>query len=253
MRASISGDGAIECCCVDYLKPTSRFGLACGRFIPVKRTFYVRSGKRWLDAVCSLGGIIVLSPLLCAAAIAIRLTSAGPVFFRQTRIGRHGKPFRIFKFRTMVASNAPGAPLLTASGDPRVTRVGRWLRATKVDELAQLFNVLKGEMSLVGPRPEIPEYVAAYTERQKQVLAMKPGITGPAARMDEEELLAGQLDQSRFYLTVILPAKLNTDLAYCENVRCSTDLKLIFRTIAKVAAKIVETWRTPLPMSQFKT
>ena len=219
----------------------------------MKQTFYIRAGKRWLDAACSLAGIIILSPLLCAAAIAIRLTSAGPVFFRQTRIGRHGKPFRIYKFRTMVASSAPGAPLLTASGDPRVTRVGRWLRDTKVDELPQLFNVLKGEMSLVGPRPEIPEYVTAYAEHRKLVLAMKPGITGPAARMDEEELLVGQPDQGHYYVTVILPAKLNIDLAYCQNVRCSTDVRLIFRTIAKVAGKIVETFRAPLPVSQFKT
>ena len=231
----------------------SGFVSMASRCISVKETFYVRAGKRWLDATCSFAGIIALSPLLCAAAIAIHLTSAGPVFFRQTRIGRRGKPFRIFKFRTMVASKAPGAPLLTASGDPRVTRVGRWLRATKVDELAQLFNVLKGEMSLVGPRPEIPEYVAVYTAQQKLVMAMKPGITGPAARMDEEELLVGQADQSRFYLTVIMPAKLKTDLAYCENVRCSTDLKLIFTTIAKVAAKILETFRTPVAVSQFKT
>jgi lipopolysaccharide/colanic/teichoic acid biosynthesis glycosyltransferase len=250
---SINGDGALDGWQVDNRDIVCRLEMARGGLVPVKETFYIRAGKRWLDAACSFGGIIILSPLLCAAAMAIRLTSAGPVFFRQTRIGRHGKPFRIFKFRTMVASNAPGAPLLTASGDPRVTRVGCWLRATKVDELAQLFNVLKGEMSLVGPRPEIPEYVAAYTERQKLVLAMKPGITGPATRMDEEELLVGQTDQSQFYATVILPAKLKTDLAYSENVRCSTDLKLIFRTIAKVAGKIVETFRAPLPMSQFKT
>lgn len=213
-------------------------------------TLYTLAGKRCLDATCALLGLIVLSPALCLAAVAVRITSPGPVFFRQKRLGQFGKPFRIFKFRTMVASNASHGSLLTASGDPRITPVGRWLRATKLDELAQLLNVLRGEMSLVGPRPEVPEYVASYTERQRQVLLVRPGVTGPAANMYEEELLAGQLDKEHFYLTTVLPAKLETDIAYCKNVGCLSDLRLIFQTIAKVAVRIGEICRLHLAVSQ---
>lgn len=219
----------------------------------MNRSFYTLIGKRCLDATCALGGLIALSPLLCLAAFAVRITSPGPIFFRQTRVGQFGSLFRIFKFRTMVASDIAGASLLTASGDPRITRVGRWLRRTKIDELAQLLNVLRGEMSLVGPRPEVPEYVAAYTERQKQILAVKPGVTGPAANMYEEELLAGQLDKERFYLTTVLPAKLETDIAYCRNIRCSSDVRLILRTIAKVVLRIGEMCRPSLAASPKET
>src|ERR1700679_2722259 len=132
----------------------------------VKPTLYSLVGKKCLDASCAFLGLVLLSPLLCLAALAVRISSPGPVFFRQARLGQFGRPFRIFKFRTMVVDNGARGSLLTASGDPRITPVGRWLRATKLDELAQLLNVLRGEMSLVGPRPEVPEYVASYTERQ---------------------------------------------------------------------------------------
>lgn len=206
-------------------------------------TFYSLIGKRYLDASLAFLGLIVLSPVLCLAALIVRLTSPGPVFFRQTRIGQFGRPFQIFKFRTMVVNGNANGPLLTASGDPRVTPLGRFLRSTKVDELAQLLNVLSGEMSLVGPRPEVPEYVAAYTKRQQRVLLVKPGITGPAASMYEEELLGDQADKERFYLSTVLPAKLETDIAYSENIRISTDLKLIFHTIARVIVRIAEICR----------
>jgi lipopolysaccharide/colanic/teichoic acid biosynthesis glycosyltransferase len=150
----------------------------------------------------------------------------------------------------MVANRSAGGSSLTAFGDPRITSTGRWLRSTKVDELAQLLNVLKGEMSLVGPRPEVPEYVAAYTARQKQVFLVKPGVTGPAASMYEEELLAGQADKERFYITTALPAKLETDIAYSENVRFSNDLKLIVQTIARVLVRIAEMCRPSFSVSQ---
>ncbi len=214
------------------------------------KTFYALVGKRYLDATCAFLGLLLLSPVLCVVALAIRLTSAGPVFFRQTRVGQFGKPFQIFKFRTMVVNGRAKGSLLTASGDPRITPIGRWLRSTKTDELAQLLNVLKGEMSLVGPRPEVPEYVAAYTKRQQQVLLVKPGITGPAASMLEEELLAGQADKESFYLTTILPAKLETDIAYSQSVRLSSDLHLIFRTIGRVILRIVEICRPQLFFSE---
>jgi lipopolysaccharide/colanic/teichoic acid biosynthesis glycosyltransferase len=220
------------------------------RVSTVTPTLYSLVGKRCLDASCALLGLVLLSPVLCLAALAVRITSPGPVFFRQARLGQFGRPFRIFKFRTMVVNNGADGSLLTASGDPRITRVGRWLRATKLDELAQLLNVLRGEMSLVGPRPEVPDYVAFYTERQRQVLLVKPGVTGPAASMYEEELLAGQPDKEHFYLTTVLPAKLETDIAYCKNVQCLSDLKLILRTIAKVAVRIGELCRLPVSVSQ---
>jgi lipopolysaccharide/colanic/teichoic acid biosynthesis glycosyltransferase len=214
------------------------------------QTFYSLIGKRCLDATCALLGLLALSPAFCVVALAIRLTSAGPVFFRQIRIGQFSKPFRIFKFRTMVVQGDAHGSLLTASGDPRITPVGRWLRSTKMDELAQLLNVVRGEMSLVGPRPEVPEYVAAYTKRQRQVLRLRPGITGPAASMYEEELLAGQADKERFYLATVLPAKLETDIAYSESIGLATDLKLIFQTIATVILRIAEICRVCFSVSQ---
>lgn len=216
----------------------------------LNRTYYSLIGKRYLDATCAFLGLIALSPVLCLTAVIIRLTSPGPVLFRQSRIGQFGKPFRIFKFRTMVVNDNVNGPLLTASGDSRVTPFGRLLRSIKVDELVQLLNVLKGDMSLVGPRPEVPRYVAAYTKRQRRILLVKPGITGPAASMYEEELLAEQADQERFYLSTVLPAKLETDIAYAENVRISTDLKLIFHTIARVFLRITEVCGLPFSVSQ---
>jgi lipopolysaccharide/colanic/teichoic acid biosynthesis glycosyltransferase len=203
------------------------------------QSFYARTGKRWFDAACSLLGLIVLSPLLLLAALAIKLTSRGPVFFRQVRIGRYEKPFRIFKFRTMLGNGGARGPLLTAAGDPRVTRVGGWLRKTKADEFPQLINVFVGEMSLVGPRPEVPAYTAGYSEAEKAVFLIRPGITGPAANnfVHEEELLADQLDKEVFYVTTVLPAKLRIDLNYCHEIRFLQDLRIIFATFAKVFGK----------------
>ncbi len=185
-------------------------------------TFYTKAGKRWLDLALASTGVVVLSPVLLSAALAVRLTSAGPIFFRQVRVGLDGRPFRIFKFRTMYVDRSSADSLLTASGDSRITSVGRFLRSAKIDELSQLFNVLAGDMSLVGPRPEVPKYVAVYTEEQQRVLSVKPGVTGPAANMLEEELLAGQTDTEQFYLTTVLPAKLRIDCDYCENVSLKT-------------------------------
>lgn len=200
------------------------------------QTFYARIGKRWLDAAGAFAGLIVLSPFFLLAALAIKLASRGPVFFRQVRVGRFGKIFRIFKFRSMKVVDAGSESLLTAAGDPRINSVGRWLRKTKADELPQLINVLLGEMSLVGPRPEVPKYAAAYSERQRQVLLTKPGITGPAANnyVNEEELLADQADKNNFYITTLLPAKLEIDLGYCEDVRLVEDIRIIFATFRNV-------------------
>lgn len=210
----------------------------------VNQTFYQRVGKRLLDATFAFLGLLLISPILIVAAIAVRLTSPGPVLFRQLRTGQSGKPFRILKFRTMVAGTSSDGPLVTSECDHRITSTGRWLRRTKVDELPQLINVLTGEMSIVGPRPEVPRFTATYTDRHKKVLLARPGITGPAAiaYVQEEELLRSRFDREEFYVASILPAKLELDLAYCENVRFLEDLRLVFMTIAKLYGA-----RKPLP------
>ena len=209
------------------------------------QTFYQRTGKRWLDLTFASAGLVVLSPLLVAVAAAVRLTSPGPAFFRQKRTGQFGTPFLIFKFRSMRGSSTAKGALLTAAGDPRITPLGYWLRKSKVDELPQLMNVFAGHMSLVGPRPEVPEYTAKYTERQRRILLAKPGVTGPAtnAHVNEEELLASQPDKEAFYLSTVLPAKLETDLAYCENIRFAQDVKLILTAIGLVLAKTLRLFK----------
>ena len=200
-------------------------------------SFYTSSGKRILDATVSALGLVALSPLLLVVAVAVRISSPGPALFRQTRTGRFEKPFRILKFRSMRPAPAGKGALLTAAGDPRVTPLGYWLRKTKVDELPQLFNVLFGEMSLVGPRPEVPVYTAQYTERQKRVLLARPGITSPQINFDEELLMASRPDKEDFYLSEILPAKLEFDIAYCEEIRFWTDLKIVLRTVVQLFSR----------------
>jgi lipopolysaccharide/colanic/teichoic acid biosynthesis glycosyltransferase len=198
--------------------------------------FYLSFFKRALDLSLSIAGLILALPLLALCSISIKLDSPGPSLFRQTRVGRHGRPFSIFKFRTMVVSSETIGPKITVSGDPRVTRVGRWLRAAKIDEVPQLFNVLRGDMSLVGPRPELPEYVEEYSLDQRRVLEFKPGITGPASLgfIREEELLADQTNPDMFYRSSILPRKLALDLAYCAEVSFVQDLRLLLKTVFRV-------------------
>ena len=212
--------------------------------LAMNSTFYSQIGKRWLDVTLSLTFLLLVSPLLLLAALAIRLTSRGPIFFRQLRVGRHGKLFRIFKMRTMIDEPATSGSSITAARDPRITAVGKWLRKTKVDELPQLLNVLQGEMSLVGPRPELPEYSPAYPPDSaasfsgpcQLILRTNPGITGPAAiaYIREEQLLADRPDREDFYRERILPHKVALDLAYCENIRFLEDLKLIAKTAVKL-------------------
>jgi len=200
-------------------------------------SFYVRHGKRWFDGFAAAGGLVLLSPLLLLAAISVKLDSRGSAFFLQTRVGQAEKPFQIIKFRTMRSATHSTDPLITASGDSRITQVGRWLRQTKIDELPQLWNVLRGEMSLVGPRPEVPKYTALYSRAQKQVFTVRPGITGPAAIacVNEEELLAGQKDPESYYVNALLPAKLEIDLAYCRSMSFRNDALFIFGTFGKLA------------------
>jgi lipopolysaccharide/colanic/teichoic acid biosynthesis glycosyltransferase len=202
-------------------------------------TFYSRIGKRWFDVACALAGLALLAIPFAIVAILVKLRSPGPVFFRQNRTGQFGRPFRIFKFRTMIVTSGKG-PLLTVAGDSRITRIGKWLRSSKVDELPQLINVLLGDMSMVGPRPEVPAYTDTFTEEQRQIFTAKPGITGPSANVLEEELLASQPDTEAFYLSTVLPSKLKIDLAYCRDINFGGDLYLILRTISRVLTRIVE-------------
>ena len=188
-------------------------------------------GKRMFDIAGATLGLALAGPLLLILAVAIKIESRGPVFFRGVRVGLHGHRFRIFKFRSMVADAEQSGPGITAAGDSRVTRHGRLLRRFKLDELPQLLNVLKGEMSLVGPRPEDPRYVAHYTPEQRRVLSVRPGITGAASvRYRHEEALLNHPDWEAVYLTVIMPDKLKIDLAYIDHWSFWSDLKLLVQT-----------------------
>jgi lipopolysaccharide/colanic/teichoic acid biosynthesis glycosyltransferase len=191
--------------------------------------------KRGLDIVASTVGLTILSPVMLGIGIAIKLHDGGPVFYRATRVGRGGRPFRLYKFRTMVVGADRKGPGITASGDERVTPAGRWLRKTKLDELPQLLNVLTGDMSLVGPRPEDPAYVTLYTPEQREVLRVRPGITSAAslAFRNEESMLSGP-DWETTYRNVVMPAKLKIDLDYLVGRNLWSDLGIIIRTLGAI-------------------
>jgi lipopolysaccharide/colanic/teichoic acid biosynthesis glycosyltransferase len=192
----------------------------------------MRLGKRVFDLLLTVPGLLLLCPVFAVVAFAVWLGDRGPVFFRQERVGWRGVPFRMWKFRTMRVDAERMGPQLTVGRDPRITRVGAWLRRTKVDELPQLLNVLTGEMSLVGPRPEVERYVELYTEDQARVLELVPGITDPAsiAFRDESEVLALEADPERAYVERIMPEKIRLNLAYAERSSVLTDLVVILRT-----------------------
>jgi lipopolysaccharide/colanic/teichoic acid biosynthesis glycosyltransferase len=190
--------------------------------------------KRAFDLLVAAAALLLLAPLLAAIALWIKLDSPGPVLFRQQRVGRHGRPFAIHKFRTMVADAPQRGPPLTIGNDPRITRAGAFLRHSKLDELPQLIDVLAGHMSLVGPRPELPAYVARYpAELRDKVLAVRPGITDPASLefADESALLARAADPEREYVDVLLPRKLHAAAAYAEHANLATDLRVIGGTL----------------------
>jgi lipopolysaccharide/colanic/teichoic acid biosynthesis glycosyltransferase len=197
-------------------------------------------GKRLFDVVVALGGLVVFGLPMIAIALWVRLDSPGPVFFRQQRVGRGGRPFAIHKFRTMVADAPARGPALTVGADPRITRAGHWLRRSKLDELPQLLDVLAGHMSIVGPRPEVPQYVALYPAAlREQVLAVRPGITDPVSLdfADESVLLARAADPEREYREVILPAKLQAAAAYAARATLWSDLAVIGRTLRLLARR----------------
>jgi len=196
--------------------------------------FYANYGKRALDILAATAGLILLSPVLGLVACCIKLTSRGPAFYRQVRIGKGGRPFQILKFRSMTMQTSNRDLKITVAGDSRVTPVGRFLRRYKVDELPQLWNVIRGDMSLVGPRPEVPVYIEGYTREQRMVLSVRPGITDTAslAYRHEEEILANQGDPEQFYRTQILPDKLARNRAYLEKITLQNDIRIIVKTIS---------------------
>jgi len=190
--------------------------------------------KRVFDLLGASLALLLLSPLMLAIALAIKLDSRGPVFFRQQRVGRHGVPFVIHKFRSMVADAPQRGLALTVGDDPRITRIGRWLRRTRLDELPQLLDVLAGTMSLVGPRPELPQYVAHFPSLlRERVLSVRPGITDPSSllHLDEAEQLAHAADPEREYIEVILPRKLQCAADYAARASLRSDLGVLLRTL----------------------
>jgi lipopolysaccharide/colanic/teichoic acid biosynthesis glycosyltransferase len=192
--------------------------------------------KRAFDLAVASIGTAWLSPLFLIVAVLIKLDSEGPVFFRQERVGKGFRPFRIYKFRTMVSDATRKGRLITSGADPRITRVGQFLRQTKLDELPQLINVLKGDMSVVGPRPEVQAYVEAFRNDFDEILTVRPGITDVASLQfrDEASILGAFRDPEAAYRTSILPAKINLSKEYIRQASLCSDLRVILRTVAAV-------------------
>ncbi|TYP52405.1 sugar transferase [Thermosediminibacter litoriperuensis] len=193
----------------------------------------MRWSKRLFDIFWSFIGLILLVPLFIIVAFLIKIEDGGPVFFRQERIGFNGKKFKIWKFRTMVFDAEKKGEQITVSNDPRITKIGRLLRKYKIDELPQLINVLIGDMSLVGPRPEVERYVKLYNEDQKKVLNFVPGITDPASLTfrNENELLSLEKDPEQFYIKEIMPMKIMMNLDYLQKANLWSDFIIIIKTI----------------------
>jgi len=187
--------------------------------------------KRVFDIALAIPASLVAAPIVVVSALLVRLDSRGPVFYRGWRTGLGGRPFRIYKLRTMEADADTAGPEITRANDQRVTRIGRMLRRTKIDELPQLFNVLTGHMSLVGPRPEHPNYVRLYTPEQRRVLEVKPGMTSLASILyaDEQDLLVGE-HAEKTYVDVVMPEKLEIDRRYVESQSLRTDFVILLRT-----------------------
>ena len=193
--------------------------------------------KRLFDILIAAAGLLLAAPLMLAIAVWIKLDSPGPVFFRQERVGRHGRAFRIHKFRTMRHDPSDRGPQITVGGDGRITRVGALLRNSKLDELPQLLDVLQGTMSLVGPRPEVPRYIQFYpADLRDKILSVRPGITDLASieYRRESELLARAVDPERAYVEQVLPEKLRYAAQYVDRASLWTDIRLLWRTLRVV-------------------
>ena len=193
--------------------------------------------RRVADIAVAVTALVVLLPLLVGIAMAIRLTSPGPAVYRQRRVGRDEHPFAIWKFRTMVANAERIGPAVSGSGDPRITRVGRWLRATRLDELPQLVNLLRGDMTLIGPRPEVERFIGCYTSDERRLLTVRPGILGPGALLfaaEQSQELMAATDPEAHYIEHHLHPKLALDLAYLARRGLRADLALLARTVRVV-------------------
>ena len=195
--------------------------------------------KRLFDIFFSFLGLIILSPLFLLTSILIKIGSQGPVFFKQERVGKNGKAFKIYKFRTM-QKDAPyiGNKFATPKDDPRITKIGYFLRRTNIDELPQLINVMRGEMSLVGPRPEVPEIVDFYKDKYEEILSLRPGMTDYASLefRREGDILASAEDAHRRYIEEMVPQKIKLNLKYVDNQSFWVDIKLIFKTVFKIVS-----------------
>ena len=191
---------------------------------------------RFFDIFFSTLGLIILSPLFLLLAIWIKINSTGPTFYKQLRVGKDGKDFYLYKFRTMLVDADKKGFITVGKRDPRITRTGYYLRKYKLDELPQLMNVLRGEMSFVGPRPEVRKYVNMYNEEQRKVLSVKPGITDYASiqYIDENEVLATSDNPEKAYIEVVLPEKIKFNMKYIENQSVKEYFKIIFSTIKKI-------------------
>ncbi|RUM60009.1 MAG: sugar transferase [Persephonella sp.] len=194
---------------------------------------YQRYIKRLIDFIFSLMGLLVLLPLFIIVAFLIKKEDRGSIFFRQERVGQNWKPFKIYKFRTMVENAERMGAKVTKGNDPRITKIGKILRKYKIDELPQLINVLKGDMSLVGPRPEVYKYAKVYKKDYDEILKVKPGITDYASLefIDEEKLLENAENPEKYYIEKILPIKIKYYKKYLKDISFFTDIKLILRTI----------------------
>ncbi|MFO7891114.1 MAG: sugar transferase [bacterium] len=190
---------------------------------------------RFFDLLISITGILIFSPVILIISLIIPVESKGGVFFTQPRVGKNGKIFTIYKFRTMVI-NYPKKLLLTTDNDTRITRMGLFLRSKKLDELPQLFNVIKGEMSIVGPRPEVPEYVNYYSPEQKEILKVKPGITDLASIefSNESELLTELDNPEKYYIENIIPQKIDLNMEYIRNRSLKNYFRIIFQTLKTI-------------------
>jgi lipopolysaccharide/colanic/teichoic acid biosynthesis glycosyltransferase len=195
--------------------------------------------KRFFDILTSLIAFILLSPLFLIITVIIKLTSPGPVFYKGKRVGKGGEIFLMHKFRSMIANADKIGSDLTKYGDNRITGIGKFLRKTKIDELPNLIDVLKGDMSIVGPRPESPSYTQYYDERQKKALNVRPGVTGLAQLQNrrEELKLKDQADPDAYYIHELMPKKLEIDLYYVENRNFMLDLKIILKTFLPIKEK----------------
>jgi lipopolysaccharide/colanic/teichoic acid biosynthesis glycosyltransferase len=195
--------------------------------------------KRTFDMVASLLALSLLLPMMLVLALAVALTSPGGAFFRQVRVGRHGRPFELLKFRSMRPGSEARGQITVGERDPRITGVGHFLRRTKLDELPQLINILMGDMSVVGPRPEVPKYVALYSPEQRAVLTVRPGLTSLAsiAYINENEVLGRSADPERTYVDEVMPAKLALDLKYVREQSVMLDMTIIARTALRLFSR----------------